>query len=605
MSISGEKRHADRGMSAYPGTAMQPPPPGSAPPDVAAAAAAAPPTMEEALAKCEEEQPFIELNSGHLERLRAPGKNVTSELTKQEIRTLEGKLIKQFSRQLAIRTAATAASSPSSGSAALQELQKYPSLSKWLVVVGISSESKKAILSRIMSLEQLKERTESELNRLLLSATRLTALQRNEDLRRLSRSLQSLKQYTAILRQEGGSPGRLPPDATKMDLHWDSWQSAAAAAAATAIAKTPSTDSPKEEPSSSAATGGSVPVPVASHSARPYSGGRVIESAASSLSSTSSAASSLPPPSPGIAGMGPQYSSPQMSHWQQQQQHASPCSPSSSASAASAVPPGGGKCMSTPPTTPPWTTTMFGMSAAKKDKFPTTPPPNKKHRTVGGASAAAVAASVAKANQQQGKKMSASDYPLTKSKSHECELGNRIVPAGVTVVDIGGGGANICSTSSASSRAGSATAAEMRSPPNSAGPSSGGDATFPLPAARRRPLHSEPAVDDDPSAGLSQHPVISPSPFDSSSGGGDGANGAGSSSASSSTQSAPQSTLPIPKSPCTPRSMGHTITHRFKKTLKPARCDHCSEYMFNGKLYVVDSLPTHKSVTQNFLVLRT
>ncbi len=33
--------------------------------------------------------------------------------------------------------------------------------------------------------------------------------------------------------------------------------------------------------------------------------------------------------------------------------------------------------------------------------------------------------------------------------------------------------------------------------------------------------------------------------------------------------------------------MGHAIRHRFKKTLKPGRCDHCSEYMFNGKRHSV------------------
>ena len=43
------------------------------------------------------------------------------------------------------------------------------------------------------------------------------------------------------------------------------------------------------------------------------------------------------------------------------------------------------------------------------------------------------------------------------------------------------------------------------------------------------------------------------------------------------------STLQVPKSPRTPRSMGHLIKHRFTKTFKPGKCDHCSEYMFNGK----------------------
>lgn len=115
------------------------------------------------------------------------------------------------------------------------------------------------------------------------------------------------------------------------------------------------------------------------------------------------------------------------------------------------------------------------------------------------------------------------------------------------------------------------------SPPSSAGATSS-DSTFSLASSTasksaskpRRPLPSEPAVmvEDDADA-TATGSLSSPSPFDTSS-----ADSGGGSVVSS---------LQIPKSPCTPRSMGHAISHRFKKTLKPARCDHCSEYMFNGK----------------------
>ena len=44
------------------------------------------------------------------------------------------------------------------------------------------------------------------------------------------------------------------------------------------------------------------------------------------------------------------------------------------------------------------------------------------------------------------------------------------------------------------------------------------------------------------------------------------------------------STLQVPKSPRTPRSMGHLIKHRFTRTYKPGKCDYCSDYMFNGKI---------------------
>ena len=54
-----------------------------------------------------------------------------------------------------------------------------------------------------------------------------------------------------------------------------------------------------------------------------------------------------------------------------------------------------------------------------------------------------------------------------------------------------------------------------------------------------------------------------------------------------------QSTLPLPKSPCTPRSMGHAIRHRFKQTMRPGKCDLCEEYMFKGKY----SVSSHNNVT--------
>ena len=44
------------------------------------------------------------------------------------------------------------------------------------------------------------------------------------------------------------------------------------------------------------------------------------------------------------------------------------------------------------------------------------------------------------------------------------------------------------------------------------------------------------------------------------------------------------STLQVPKSPRTPRSMGHLIKHRFTRTYKPGKCDYCSDYMLNGKI---------------------
>ena len=60
----------------------------------------------DALRECEEMSLLIEINSAHLERLRnnssrsAPGGGTSvSDLTRQEIRTMEGKLVKHFSKQ--------------------------------------------------------------------------------------------------------------------------------------------------------------------------------------------------------------------------------------------------------------------------------------------------------------------------------------------------------------------------------------------------------------------------------------------------------------------------------------------------------------------------
>jgi len=188
----------------------------------------------------------------------------------------------------------------------------------------------------------------------------------------------------------------------------------------------------------------------------------------------------------------------------------------------------------TPPTTPPWSA-LFGVgssgsSAAQKQvqKFPTTPPPNKKH-------------SITNISVK-------SDYPLIKSKSHECELGNRINPS-LVAVDLAAGAEGDSSVDEAQ-----------------------------LLSQHRKHLLSEPAqtADDeglDPSF-PSPSPLASPCALDESL-----------ASYHSSSSSSMSSTLQVPKSPRTPRSMGHSIKHRFKKTIKPSRCDYCSEYIIklNGE----------------------
>ena len=138
-------------------------------------------------------------------------------LAKQEIRTLEGKLVKQFSEQLAVKarlgsqapqlcyfpnleqwlqvapspvpapvapTPVSAPPAPSPASAPSPVPAPAPVL---LQVVGVSPDTSEAIRARVRSLEELKDKTECELRRVLLMAGHLPASLRQEDLRRLCR----------------------------------------------------------------------------------------------------------------------------------------------------------------------------------------------------------------------------------------------------------------------------------------------------------------------------------------------------------------------------------------------------------------------------------
>ena len=168
----------------------------------------------EALRVCQDLQHMIDINSDHLERLRTPLTSTASALTKQEIRTLEGKLIKHFSKQLATRASLT----PKQHACVETSISSYPSLSQWLAVVGISKDSAAAVETKVSSVDVLKDKTDSELHRMLLLRS-MSATQRQEDLRRLSKAIQHLKKYTDTLLHE--RPGA--PDPNKLELYWDSW----------------------------------------------------------------------------------------------------------------------------------------------------------------------------------------------------------------------------------------------------------------------------------------------------------------------------------------------------------------------------------------------
>ena len=126
---------------------------------------------------CKENDLMIDLNTNLLQKYRhikgavyilfvnfVPQNDIIStnfpiseptQLTKQEIQTLEGKLIKYFSKQLEIKAKCGKEI----------DLCNYPSLSKWLVVVGITKESAEVIEKSVNTLEDLKAKTDADLER--------------------------------------------------------------------------------------------------------------------------------------------------------------------------------------------------------------------------------------------------------------------------------------------------------------------------------------------------------------------------------------------------------------------------------------------------------
>ena len=134
-------------------------------------------TVENAEEKCKANDLMIDLNTNLLQKYRhikgavyisfvnfVPQNDIIStnfpiseptQLTKQEIQTLEGKLIKYFSKQLEIKAKCGKEI----------DLSNYPSLSKWLVVVGITKESAEIIEKSMNTLEDLKAKTDADLER--------------------------------------------------------------------------------------------------------------------------------------------------------------------------------------------------------------------------------------------------------------------------------------------------------------------------------------------------------------------------------------------------------------------------------------------------------
>ncbi|XP_055002982.1 kinase suppressor of Ras 2 isoform X2 [Sorex araneus] len=111
-------------------------------------------SLQKALQQCELVQNMIDLSISNLEGLRT--KCATSnDLTQKEIRTLESKLVKYFSRQLSCKK-----------KVALQErnaeLEGFPQLRHWFRIVDVRQEVLEEITPSQLSLEELLEMTEEQ-----------------------------------------------------------------------------------------------------------------------------------------------------------------------------------------------------------------------------------------------------------------------------------------------------------------------------------------------------------------------------------------------------------------------------------------------------------
>ncbi|EEB14308.1 predicted protein [Pediculus humanus corporis] len=380
-------------------------------------------------------QSMIDISADRLEGLRTQCAT-SAELTQQEIRTLEGKLIKLFSRQLVNKAKLSEDSLPT-------EMKNVPRIRQWLQVVGLSEDAVKGIMLKVSSLEALQEKSEHELRTILIERNA-----REEEVRRLIRALHNLRKYIEILLK-----GDANNESNDLKLYWDSWDRHRGNI---------STSSTSPRPVSSRATRCSIP----SEEALPYNNNN-------------------------------NYNNNHMIN-------------NMTGKIACAV------SLTSINSTPTHHSSSISSNKGERSKYPTTPPPHKKHQT--GVTPLVPAL--------------LSDLSLTKSRSHESQLGY-----------------------SENNQIGNGESHDF--------------------VTRRGRLPTEPgpncSSELDYTSPLISSPVKSP-PY----------NSAGDSDDSS------YKSLQVPKSPRTPTLprpgvMGHVIAHRFTKTYKMmTTCDYCEKQMFIG-----------------------
>uniref|UniRef100_H2XK39 Protein kinase domain-containing protein n=1 Tax=Ciona intestinalis TaxID=7719 RepID=H2XK39_CIOIN len=144
-------------------------------------------------------QSMIDIMATQLVEFRGLGLN---EFTLQEIRRLEGKLIKHFCQQLDTKSRYRGKRS--------SEFHDYPSLSKWLTVVGVSSLLADGLKLQRSSVEILLNLSDRQLQNIVMEIGG-----NSEDDRKLISSLKQLRKFQDLQNQM--------KNLDHADLYWDSW----------------------------------------------------------------------------------------------------------------------------------------------------------------------------------------------------------------------------------------------------------------------------------------------------------------------------------------------------------------------------------------------
>ncbi|XP_035776214.1 kinase suppressor of Ras 1-like [Anopheles albimanus] len=154
-------------------------------------------------------QSMIDISADRLEGLRTQCAT-SAELTQQEIRTLETKLVKLFS-DLLITKSKLPERLPARGLPATGN-----ELKQWLRVVGLSCTSLNSVIQQVSTLEGLLAKDDKELRTIMVNDVYV----REEEIKRLTRACSNLKYCREQL--EAVADGR-KVTCEPHDLFWDSW----------------------------------------------------------------------------------------------------------------------------------------------------------------------------------------------------------------------------------------------------------------------------------------------------------------------------------------------------------------------------------------------